>query len=116
MTNTALIGIRSLQLIASGECRHCSFTFGADALTPEHPDHRQGQGFEIQPKALVIYVPDVKFEFLLPTNGISSVYLRPAGEPGPDFVTPSLLWSVARQVLHQQRTRADQAHVAFQNI
>src|SRR5207244_13138888 len=42
--------------------------------------------------------------------------LRKAGYARSDVVTPHLLGGVPRQVLHQQRTRSDEAHLASEHI
>lgn len=64
----------------------------------------------------MIYIPHVEFEFLMPGYGVATVTLCPAGDAGTHFVTARLLGSVEREILHQQRPRADQRHVAFEDV
>ena len=64
----------------------------------------------------MIHVPHVEGELLLPGEGVAPVHLRPAGDAGQHFVAARLLGGVAVEVLHQQRARTDQAHVAFEDV
>ena len=49
-------------------------------------------------------------------NGVSPVDPRLAGDAGGNVVPPGLLRAVAVEVLNQQRPRADQAHLAPQQV
>ena len=64
----------------------------------------------------MVDVPDVERELLVPRHRVAAVHLRPAGDPRSHLVAARLLRRVQRQVLHEQRTRADQAHVAVQHV
>ncbi len=88
----------------------------ADAFAREEFPDRQDDDLEVQPQRAVIDVPHVQREFLLPGERVAPVDLRPTGDPGPHLVTAGLLRRVAGQVLHQQRARADQAHVTFEHV
>ena len=61
-------------------------------------------------------VADVELELIFPAKRVAAVDLREAGDAGPHFVPPRLLRRVAVEILHQQRPRADQAHVASQDV
>jgi hypothetical protein len=64
----------------------------------------------------VVHVPDIQREFLFPRQRVSSVNLRPARYPWPDFVPTGLFRRVTLEVLHQEGTWADQAHVSTQDV
>ena len=64
----------------------------------------------------MIYVPDVELEFLLPGDGVAAVALGPAGDAGAHFVAAGLLRGVEGKVLHEQGARADQGHVADEDV
>src|SRR5690349_5609770 len=82
----------------------------------EGDPYRPEQDPKIQAERLVVDVPEVEREAALPRQPVAPVELRPAGDPGPHVVAPGLLARVARQVLHQERPRADQAHVAPDHV
>src|SRR5690606_10394407 len=69
-----------------------------------------------QPKRLMVHIPDIVAELVLPRQGIAAVNLSPAGKARPHLVAAGLLGVVERQILHQQRARADQAHVALEDV
>ncbi len=64
----------------------------------------------------MVDVPDVEGELLVPADGAASVDLRPTGDAGLHFHAARLEGVVARDVAHEQRTRADDAHVAEQDV
>ncbi len=64
----------------------------------------------------MIDVPNVESELLLPGEGVTSVDLGPAGDAGLDVVTPRLLRRVTVEVLHEEGSRADEAHVSLENV
>lgn len=43
-------------------------------------DFAQGykDDFQVQPKSMIVYIPDVKGKFFIPTKRITAVYLRPS--------------------------------------
>lgn len=101
---------------AAGERHHRGLAGGADALTADHfPDGEQKDA-RIEPEALVVDVPYVEAEFLLPGEGIAAVDLGPAAEAGHHVVAAGLLRGIQGQVLHQQGPGADEAHLAAQDV
>ena len=64
----------------------------------------------------MIDIPCVQFEPAFPRYLVPAVHLRPPCDARPDLVTPALLLGVQGQVLHQQRTRPDETHVAHQDV
>ena len=89
---------------------------GTDALALEDFSNRHEQYFDIQPEGVVIDIPYVEGELVLPGEGVAPVHLCPAGDAGEDFVAARLLGGVAVEVLDQQRARTDQAHLAFEDV
>lgn len=60
--------------------------------------------------------PDVLGELLVPRERVAAVDLHPTRDARQHVVTSSLLRCVTREVLHEQRSRAHQAHVAAQDV
>ena len=67
-------------------------------------------------KSKMVHIPYVKFKLPLPGDRIAAVALRPAGYSGAHFVTSGLLWGIKREILHQQRSGTDEAHVALEDV
>src|SRR5713101_2812753 len=65
---------------------------------------------------MMVDVPDVELELLLPSNRISPVDLRPSGDSGFYIMTARLPEGIERKVFHQQRTRADKTQIASDDI
>src|SRR5688500_1749637 len=89
---------------------------GADLVALEDAHESQCEYFEVEPEGAVLDVPEVEFEFLVPGNRVAAVDLGPAGHAGFYFVPAGLPRGVAGIVLHEQWTRADEAHFAAENI
>jgi hypothetical protein len=88
----------------------------ADPFTPEDlPDGIKEDAY-IEHEGPVIDIPDIQPEFIVPTQGVPPIHLRPAGHPWQHMVPSSLFGSVAIQVLHQEWTGTNQAHLSFQHI
>lgn len=64
----------------------------------------------------MVYVPYIQVKLFLPGDGIATVDLCPSGDAREDFVAAKLGWIIARQVLDQQRTWADDAHLTFEDV
>src|SRR3989344_750339 len=64
----------------------------------------------------MIDVPDVIGKLLFPRKTVATVYLCPTGYTGLYFMAPELLAVIKGKVFHQQRTRANQAHVALDHV
>ena len=89
---------------------------GADAFALEDFSNRHEYDLDIQPEGAVIDVPHVEGELVLPGEGVAPVHLCPAGDAGQHLVAARLLGGVAVEVLHQQRARTHQAHLAFEDV
>jgi hypothetical protein len=64
----------------------------------------------------MVNVPDIQIESLIPRKCVSTIYLRPAGQAGQDFVTAKLVRGIPVPIIRVKRPGADQAHLAAQNI
>ena len=67
-------------------------------------------------KGEIVDIPDVEAEFFSPGEIVAAMALRPSGDAGSHVVAAHLLGRVKRQILHQQRARADERHVAFEHV
>jgi hypothetical protein len=65
---------------------------------------------------VVIDIPDIEGQAIVPGQVRAPVDLRPAGDAGQHCVTPPLFHRVARDVSHQQRPRTDEAHLAAKDV
>ena len=64
----------------------------------------------------MVDVPDIEGELLVPRERVASVHLCPSGDSRPNVVAAHLLGCVPREVVHQERTRAYEAHVSSQHV
>jgi hypothetical protein len=64
----------------------------------------------------MIDVPDVESESLFPIESIPAIHLGPTSDSGFYLVAASLFWVVPFEVIHQERPRAHETHVASQDI
>ena len=64
----------------------------------------------------MVHIPHVEAEFLGPADGVASVTLRPAADARSHLMAARLFGGVERQVLYQQGARADERHVAFEDV
>lgn len=87
-----------------------------DALPFENFPGRQQDDFTIQPERAMIDIPQIEKKSSLPGGGVPPIHLRPACQARRNKVPPTLVWGVARQIFHEERPRADEAHVSFQHI
>src|SRR5208283_2412700 len=101
---------------APHELRHRGMTRLADAISPHQSQHREVQDFGIEPEALMIHVPNVQLELLLPGEVVSSVHLRPSSDARLHLVATALESRVSGQVFGKQRSRADQAHIPLEHV
>ena len=112
LTTTLLVRRRS----APAERLHGRVPGRAHAVTAEHLRHRLGQDLDVESGRAVVDVPDVERELLVPRDRVAAVHLRPPGDARAHLVAARLLGGVERQVLHEQRARAHQAHVAVHHV
>ena len=67
----------------------------------------------------IIYVPDVESEFVIPTQGIPPVDLRPTGDARLDALAMGVTGDLVAEFVvmrDRMRTRTDQAHLAGDNV
>ena len=64
----------------------------------------------------MIDIPKIKKKSLLPVSVIPSIYLSPPCQAGRNEVASLLLWAVMCHVFHEERPRANEAHVTLQYI
>src|SRR6185436_9464292 len=100
----------SLKIIDGGTTRL------RNAAPGKHFDCRPGKNSEVELEREMLHVIEVQFETFLPAQSITAVHLRQSGDPRPDVMPASLLWGVERQILHEQRPRANQAHLAREHV
>ena len=74
------------------------------------------QNPEIEPHRLMVDIPHIERESLVPAKVVPPVYLGPPGDPGSRLVPAHLRLGVVGQVLAQQWTRPDQAHVTLETF
>ena len=67
-----------------------------DAISARRFEDGKEKDLEVEEKRAVVDVPDIETELLLPRKGVAAVYLRPAGDAGPDLVAACLLRRIAR--------------------
>ncbi len=115
-TGVRIIYLSFLLLFCPHELRSGGTALGADAFAFENLRQRHKEDLDIQPESTVIHIPDVELEFLFPRERVAAVHLRPAGDAGAHFVAACLFRRVTLEVLHQQRARTHQAHIAFKHI
>ena len=77
-------------LIPSIKLLHCGgggggYVFAGKDLADGEPDN-----LNVSRKRAMVNVPHIKFELLIPTDGISTMTLRPSRNPGPDLMPPRL--------------------------
>lgn len=85
--------------------------FAAQDVVNGHPDN-----FTIKKEGHMIDVPDIELEFARPADGVASVDLGPAGDAGGDEMAPTLGFIIEGEVLDEEGARADEAHVAFEDV
>jgi hypothetical protein len=107
---------KALRLRLSAELRHRCVTFRGYAFSLQDEDQGSPQYPQVKPHTKVVNIPHIELEFLFPSYRISTVYLRPTGDSWLDIMTPALFGGVVRQILHQQRSGADQAHISSYDV
>src|SRR6185437_10727824 len=89
---------------------------GRVALSPKHYDRGLRDDLEVKREAQMIDVPRVERELALPRDFVASVHLRPSREAWFDVEALPLLGVVPRDVLHQERARPDDTHLAGEDV
>src|SRR5262245_21734022 len=100
----------SLKVIDGGTARL------RDTAPGEYFENRTGKNPEVECERASLHVIEVQFEAFLPAQFITAVHLSEPGDARADVMSASLLWGVKRQVLHQQRPRANEAHLAGEHV
>src|SRR5437764_907771 len=110
-------GIGGLVLVSRAfEDRHRRVTRRADAAPANDRDEGPPEDVEVETEARVVDVPDVERELLLPRDRVPAAHLGEPGDPRAHVVTSRLLGGVALEVLHQERARPDERHVAAEHV
>src|SRR5690554_3412032 len=85
-------------------------------LFPQDFPGSEKKDFEVQPERNMIDIPDIQAELFFPRNRVSPVDLRPSSNARLNLMPSRLFGRVAVQVVHQQRARTDQTHVALKHV
>ena len=88
----------------------------ADSFSAKHLKQRKAEDLEVKEDTPVIDIPDVEIKLLLPRNRVSAVDLCPSGDARHDLMAPSLFRRIARQLVHEKRTRPNEAQLATKHI
>ena len=87
-----------------------------DTLPLEDFPRRHQNNFAIQPERAMIDIPQIEEKSLLPVGVIPSVHLSPSGQAGRNEMPTVLLRAILCEVVHAERSRAHEAHLAFQDV
>ena len=87
-----------------------------DTFPLEHFPGRHQNDFTIQPERTMIDIPQIEKKSSLPGGGVPPIHLRPPCQARRNKVPSMLVRGVALQIFHEERSRADEAHVSFQHI
>src|ERR1700751_3997618 len=85
----------------SSEWRHVEVTVSTDTVMPKKHHGCLEQDSQIQKQALVIDVPNVQCESVLPVQRVATSNLGRTGDAGSDFVTTGLLRGIPFQIFGQ---------------
>jgi len=85
-------------------------------LAFEHGSQGPDKKAEIETHRCMLDVPDVEVEPLGPTEGVASRDLGEAGDAGSNAVASPVSVGIERKVLHEQRARSDETHLAAQHV
>src|SRR3954454_24395589 len=77
---------------------------------------RPREDLEINPERAVLDVPDVQLDAFVPRQSRASVNLSPAGDAGLDVEASPLSRRVLLDLVRERGARADEAHVAADDI
>ncbi len=85
--------------------------FAANYVIDSHAGH-----LEIRCHRDVIDIPHIQLKLLCPPNCVAAIHLSPTRNTWLYTVATSLLSIVERKVLHEQRPRANEAHISLENV
>src|SRR5437763_3049324 len=97
-------------------CRRLPAARPALVRAGEERERRAGEDLQVEPRAAVLDVPEVELDPLVPRELRPAVHLRPAGQARLDLETASLPRGVLVDLVAEGRARADQAHVAADDV
>src|SRR2546426_2685227 len=84
---------------APGKPCYGRLTIGRNAPSSNDNDQGAPQNSDIKRHRLIRNVPDIQFKLFLPTDRITAIDLRPAGDARAHIVSARMLSAVERQVL-----------------
>src|SRR5439155_296864 len=87
-----------------------------DALAREDRARGEGKDPGVEDETPVVDVPNVEGQSLVPVHGVPAVDDRPPRHPRQDVVPPALLLRVSLQILRQEWSGPNQAHVAPNDV
>ena len=64
----------------------------------------------------MIDIPQIEKKSLLPVGVIPSIHLGPTRQARRNEMATLLLRAIMRQVFHEERPRADKAHISLENV
>src|SRR5687767_226055 len=82
----------------------------------EERERRAGENAQVEPEGAVLHVPDVELDAFVPGEACAAVDLGPAGDPGQDLQPSALAVGVALDLIGEGGARADEAHVASDDV
>lgn len=85
-------------------------------LPTKHLLYRSEEHLAVHRGTDVLHVINVKLKFLRPRDVVATVHLCPSAHARSHVMTMVLLLTVKRQILHQQRARTYERHVALQDV
>ena len=87
-----------------------------DSVAAQYSQESQTENFQVEPKTLVMDIPEVEREAFLPVNRVPAIHLCPPGYAWQDFVASMLFRGIAIEVMHQERTWPDKTHLASKDV
>ena len=87
-----------------------------DTFSLERFHNGYQDNLDIQPERPMVDIPNVVVKLLFPGEGIATVDLSPSSDAGKYFVAASLLGGISLQVLGEQWSRTDYAHLTTEDI
>jgi hypothetical protein len=82
----------------------------------EDLSHGHDQNPEIEPKAAVIHIPDIKRKALPKWHDVTAIDGGPTRDSRACVVTTALFGGVGLEILEEERTRSNETHLPFQHV
>src|SRR6185369_13162254 len=102
--------------MCSSEFLHRRLSFLAYSHSIEDLTEGQPEDFHVEPEGLMVHIPHIQSKLVVPTDGIATIHLRPSGYAGAKIMATDLLGGIERQIIHEKRPGADEAHLPLQHI